>query len=74
VQGYFNYHAVPGNLDRLWTFRYRLTYLWRNQLRQRSQRHGLNWHRLGKLIDRWLPAPRVLHPWPSQRFAATHPS
>ena len=74
AQGYFNYHAVPGNLDCLWTFRYRLTYLWRNQLRQRSQRHRLNWHRLGKLVERWLPAPRVLHPWPSQRFAATHPS
>ena len=25
VQGYFNYHAVPGNLDCLWTFRDRLT-------------------------------------------------
>src|ERR1039458_5110925 len=29
VQGYFNYHAVPGNLDRLWLFRDRLTRLWR---------------------------------------------
>jgi group II intron reverse transcriptase/maturase len=74
VQGYFNYHAVPGNLDRLRTFRDRLTRLWRTQLRQRSQRHRLNWDRLGKLAARWLPAPRVLHPWPSQRFAATHPS
>ena len=74
VQGYFNYHAVPGNLDCLWTFRYRLTRLWRTQLRQRSQRHGLNWNRLGKLVGRWLPLPRVLHPWPSQRFAAMHPS
>ena len=74
VQGYFNYHAVPGNLDRLWTFRDRLIRLWRTQLRQRSQRHRLNWDRLGKLAARWLPLPRVLHPWPTQRFAATHPS
>jgi hypothetical protein len=74
VQGYFNYHAVPGNLDGLWTSRYRLTRLWRTQRRQRSQRYRLNGHRLGTLVDRWLPAPRVLHPWPSQRFAATHPS
>jgi group II intron reverse transcriptase/maturase len=73
VQGYFNYHAVPGNLDRLRTFRDRLTRLWRTQLRQRSQRHRLNWPRLHRLAVRWLPAPRVLHPWPSQRFAATHP-
>ena len=73
VQGYFNYHAVPGNLDRLRIFRDRLTRLWRTQLRQRSQRHRLNWDRLHRLAVRWLPAPRVLHPWPSQRFAATHP-
>jgi len=73
VQGYFNYHAVPGNLDRLGTFRDRLTRLWRTQLRQRSQRHRLNWDRLDKLAARWLPVPRVLHPWPTQRFTATHP-
>ena len=74
VQGYFNYHAVPGNLDSLGTFRERLIRLWRTQLRQRSQRYRLNWDRLGTLAARWLPAPRVLHPWPTQRFAATHPS
>ncbi|MGO8752040.1 MAG: group II intron reverse transcriptase/maturase [Thermoguttaceae bacterium] len=74
VQGYFNYYAVPGNLDSLLTFRARLTRLWRTQLRQRSQRHGLNWERLHRLAVRWLPVPRVLHPWPSVRFAAQHPS
>ena len=73
VQGYFNYHALPGNLDSLGTFRDRLIRLWRTQLRQRSQRHRLNWDRLGKLAARWLPLPRVLHPWPTQRFAANHP-
>jgi group II intron reverse transcriptase/maturase len=73
VQGYFNYHAVPGNLDSLGTFRDRLTRLWRTQLRHR-QRHRLNWDRLHRLAVRWLPAPHVLHPWPSERFAATHPS
>ena len=56
VQGYFNYHAVPGNLDSLWTFRERLNRLWRTQLRQRSQRHRLNWDRVGRLAARWLPA------------------
>jgi group II intron reverse transcriptase/maturase len=74
VQGYFNYHAVPDNLDRLWTFRSRLTLLWRTQLRQRSQRHGITWHRMGQLVSHWLPVPCMLHPWPAQRFAATHPS
>ena len=74
VQGYFNYHAVPGNLDSLWTFRVRLTRLWHTQLRRRSQRHGWNWARMSRLVARWLPLPRVLHPWPTERFAATHPS
>jgi hypothetical protein len=25
------------------------------------------------LLNRWLPEPRILHPHPSERFAATHP-
>jgi group II intron reverse transcriptase/maturase len=73
VQGYFNYHAVPGNLDSLGTFRERLKRLWRRQLLHRSQRHHRRPSRLARLADRWLPQPRVLHPWPTQRFAASHP-
>ena len=73
VQGYFNYHAVPGNLDSLHVFRYRTTLLWRQALLRRSQRHRLNWARMRRLIARWLPEPRVLHPYPSVRFDATHP-
>ena len=29
--------------------------------------------RMRQLEDRWLPQPRVLHPWPSVRFDAIHP-
>ena len=72
VQGYFNYHAVPGNLDRLSIFRTRLTRLWHTQLVQRSQRRRLTWDRMNRLADRWLPEPRLLHPWPTMRFAASH--
>jgi hypothetical protein len=42
VQGYFNYHAVPGNTDSLRVFRFRVTRLWRQTLRRRGQRHYLN--------------------------------
>jgi len=73
VQGYFNYHAVPGNLDSLHVFRFRVTLLWRQALLRRSQRHRLNWVRMQQLVKRWLPEPRVLHPYPSVRFDATHP-
>ncbi len=73
VQGYFNYHAVPGNLDSLNVFRFRVTLLWRRALIRRSQRHRLNWVRMRQLVKRWLPEPRILHPYPSVRFDATHP-
>jgi RNA-directed DNA polymerase len=73
VQGYFNYHAIPGNTDSLHAFRYRLVRLWRKILMNRSQRHHLNWVRMQCLADRWLPKPRVLHPYPSVRFDAIHP-
>jgi RNA-directed DNA polymerase len=72
VQGYYNYHAVPGNIDSLWAFRVRLTRLWRTVLRRRSQRHRSNWNRVDHLVTHWLPRPRILHPWPEKRFAANH--
>jgi RNA-directed DNA polymerase len=73
VQGYFNYHAVPGNTDSLRVFRFRVTRLWRQALRRRGQKHYLNWARMRQLEARWIPQPRVLHPWPKDRFDATHP-
>src|SRR5438552_2762400 len=73
VQGYFNYHAVPGNTDSLGIFRQRVTRLWRWALRRRGQKHRPNWARIQRLAARWIPAPRVLHPYPELRFAATHP-
>jgi len=72
-QGFYQYHAVPGNLRAMNTFRHRLRRMWRSTLRHRSQRPKVGWHRIGPLFDRWLPAPRVLHPYPDARFDATHP-
>jgi RNA-directed DNA polymerase len=73
VQGYFNYYAVPRNLDSLTVFRDRVTRLWRWTLRHRGQKRRPNWTRLHQLAERWLPRPRVLHPYPEPRFAASHP-
>ena len=72
-QGFYQYHAVPGNLRAMNTFRHRLRRLWRSTLRHRSQRPNVSWQRIGPLFDRWLPAPRVLHPYPAVRFDAKHP-
>jgi len=73
VQGYFNYYAVPGNLESLAVFRNRLLGLWWRALRRRSQKHRLSWTRMLTIGRRWLPSPRVLHAYPVDRFAATHP-
>jgi cellobiose phosphorylase len=27
-----------------------------------------------RLVNAWLPPPRILHPWPAQRFDVKHPS
>jgi RNA-directed DNA polymerase len=68
--GYYQYHAVPGNLNRLSVFMHRLRRLWRAVLVRRSQRGQVSWERHTPLLDRWIPVPRVLHPYPQQRFAA----
>lgn len=70
VQGVFNYHAVPGNSQRLEAFRKDVARAWLHMLRRRSQRRRMPWSRFGPLIDRYLPKVRVLHPYPDQRFAS----
>jgi group II intron reverse transcriptase/maturase len=73
VTGYFAYHAVPTNSHALMAFRYHVTNLWRRTLRRRSQKDQTTWDRITKIADEWLPKPRILHPWPQQRFAVKHP-
>jgi hypothetical protein len=46
---------------------------WGQALKRRSQIRRYAWVRRLKLAAQWLPQPRVLHPWPLDRFAATHP-
>src|SRR6184192_4948635 len=73
VRGYFNYHAVPTNAQALNVFRHHVTDLWRRTLRRRSQKDRMTWERMTQLVDAWLPKPIILHPWPTDRFAVTHP-
>jgi hypothetical protein len=73
VLGYYQYHAVPGNSTQLRIFRRRVCRLWRSVLIRRSQRARVRWGRLSPVLTRWIPPPRILHPYPNARFAATHP-
>jgi RNA-directed DNA polymerase len=72
VGGHFAYYAVPTNSRALSAFRHYVADFWRRTLRRRSQKDGFTWERMTKLIADWLPAPRILHPWPDRRFAVKH--
>jgi RNA-directed DNA polymerase len=74
VLGYYQYHAVPGNTTQLRIFKLRVCRLWRSVLVRRSQRAKMCWERFTPVLNRWIPPPRVLHPYPDARFYATHPS
>lgn len=71
IRGYLGYYAVPTNSHAIGRFRSEVIRAWCRQLRQRSHRHCLDWRRMTRIADRWLPAARVQHPWPLDRFRAT---
>jgi len=73
VRGYFAYHAVPTNSTAMSEFRGIILWHWLRALRRRGQRDKTTWAFISRLADRWIPKPRVLHPWPSKRFAVNHP-
>lgn len=73
VQGYNAYHAVPNNLESIERFRRNVIRLWYQLLNRRSQLGGLTWDKMERLALQWLPMPRILHPWPSERFSVKHP-
>jgi len=73
VRGYYQYHAVPGNLAGLGLFRHRLLRLWRHviaDVARNVDRTGTGW--ASTLTAGW-PRPTILHPFPQVRFDAQHP-
>jgi RNA-directed DNA polymerase len=70
VAGHLAYYAVPGNTDAVAVFRTQVTRHWFKALRRRSQRTRLNWERMNRITNRWLPPARVKHPFPDTRFDA----
>jgi group II intron reverse transcriptase/maturase len=71
VRGHLAYYAVPDNSAAIGAFVNTVTRLWLRTLRRRSQKTRMTWARMRRLANRWLPKPRILHPWPSVRFDAT---
>lgn len=72
VQGYINYHAVPGNLFRLGSMCKDICRAWRHALMRRSQRPRMPWSRFSRIAKRFMPPIRNQHPYPEERFYASH--
>jgi RNA-directed DNA polymerase len=76
VRGHLNYYAVPGNIKAVEAFRDQATRHWYQALRRRGQKRGrLNWERMHRLAQRWLPpAPlarrAIRRSYPSQEPSA----
>lgn len=73
-RGWCNYHAIPGNYDRLRQFRTAIQQMWLRTLRRRTQRgRRLTWEKFSRLTRHWLPTPKILHPYPEVRFGRLYP-
>ena len=73
VQGFFNYHAVPGNSKALNAFRTLVNRAWLRALRRRSQKgKRLTWARMQRLVHTWIPPVRILHPYPNVRLRVSY--
>ena len=68
VEGHIRYYGVPMNGPALSLFRFRVGWLWYRALARRSQNGRLNWDRMLRLLDRWLPPVRIYHPYPLRRL------
>jgi RNA-directed DNA polymerase len=68
VLGHNRYFGVPMNGPALNTFRSQVGWHWHRVLSRRSQRGRVRWDRMRRLIGRWLPAVRIVHPYPLRRM------
>ena len=69
VRGHCQYYGIPGNWRAIGRFRDEVSRLWHHALSRRSQKGTVRWERMHRLIERWLPRARVVHPSTSMLFA-----
>jgi RNA-directed DNA polymerase len=69
LAGHYRYYGVPYNSRALRTYRHRVVRIWRRALIRRGGKRRPNWAAIAKHAARWLPQPRIHHPYPSERFA-----
>lgn len=74
IQGFTGYAGVPGNNNAIRAFYTAVSRHWLFTLRRRSHkaRERWTWDRFYRFQEQWLERPRICHPYPSDRFRATH--
>ena len=74
VTGHFNYYGVPSNYRALDCYHWNVTQTWHRSLQRRSQRGRWREGQRARFLERFsLPTPRIVHPWPMERFFQRHP-
>ncbi len=68
IMGHNRYHAVPGNMELLERFRRGILRHWYRTLKRRSDKSKITWPGMYTLADKWLPRPRIYHPYPNERL------
>lgn len=68
LKGHYQYYGLHHNTDAMNNFRHWVSHLRRRMLIRRSGKSRVTWQRMQRLIDKWLPKPRITQPYPSERF------
>ena len=68
VEGHNRYYGVPMNSPALRLFRFHVVRFWHRALSRRSQNGRVRWDRMWRIVNRWLPPPRIHHPYPLRRL------
>jgi hypothetical protein len=69
IMGHANYYGVPGNMDTVKEFYKQCMRQWLRLLRRRSHKaQRLTWESFLKKTEKLIPRPRMVHPFPEQRF------
>ncbi len=68
VSGHTRYYGVPLNSRAVNVFRWEVGRAWWRVLNRRSQGRHVAWPQMRRYITRWIPSPRICHPYPSERL------
>ena len=72
LHGHYQYYGVPLNFAAMNKFRFQIIIAWHRVLNRRSQRRGFTWERMIEVATKWLPTPKIKHPYPNERFPRLH--